>query len=527
MLADPSDAEREVLGAIRYQPNDVVLHTDRSLLPAAPARLGELELPPAGRARGPDDRDLPHEPPPDARRRPRVLRDAQPLRRRGPGHGDPQPALRPPGLHVRGARRPGALGRGERAAAAPTTAAPTGATASTRTAWSRRCGCASASERCSHERKCAVRGLDPPPPPRAGGPRVPLPDLPQLPRPGRAARGARPRPALVGPPARRRPGSGGSDFMGDRRGAAPAGGARRRGGADGPAARRARCGCSRACAPSGTCSTRSASTTASTAAGEQVEALAAEVTNTPWGERHVYACDGLRRTLREALPRVALPWHGRRLPAARKRAGRAPPGARGQHGARARASSTPRSRSSAASSAPGAALPLPAPVGARGGRHLRPGRPPEAEGSPLPPPPGAMIARAAHRRGARPHARRAARGGGGRAHGARSARPATSLEGDDPGALAPLLDGAAARQRRAGPVLRGRRVGSCDDLVSLVRIGAREMPRLDRLRRPFVPAAQRASRRIPLNTRSARARARGRPLRPRQRPVRALPRRRP
>jgi uncharacterized protein len=33
LLADPSDAEREVLGAIRYQRNDVVLHTDTSLLP--------------------------------------------------------------------------------------------------------------------------------------------------------------------------------------------------------------------------------------------------------------------------------------------------------------------------------------------------------------------------------------------------------------------------------------------------------------------------------------------------------------
>ena len=33
MLAEPSAAEHEVLGAIRYQPNDVVLHTDRSLLP--------------------------------------------------------------------------------------------------------------------------------------------------------------------------------------------------------------------------------------------------------------------------------------------------------------------------------------------------------------------------------------------------------------------------------------------------------------------------------------------------------------
>lgn len=33
LLADPSDAEREVLGAIPYQPNDVVLHTDASILP--------------------------------------------------------------------------------------------------------------------------------------------------------------------------------------------------------------------------------------------------------------------------------------------------------------------------------------------------------------------------------------------------------------------------------------------------------------------------------------------------------------
>jgi uncharacterized protein len=36
MLEDPSEAERDVLGAIRYQPNDVVLHTDHSLLPRRP-----------------------------------------------------------------------------------------------------------------------------------------------------------------------------------------------------------------------------------------------------------------------------------------------------------------------------------------------------------------------------------------------------------------------------------------------------------------------------------------------------------
>jgi predicted NAD/FAD-binding protein len=33
ILRDPSDREREILSAIPYQPNDVVLHTDRSLLP--------------------------------------------------------------------------------------------------------------------------------------------------------------------------------------------------------------------------------------------------------------------------------------------------------------------------------------------------------------------------------------------------------------------------------------------------------------------------------------------------------------
>lgn len=33
LLAEPSDAERAVLGAIHYQPNDAVLHTDEALLP--------------------------------------------------------------------------------------------------------------------------------------------------------------------------------------------------------------------------------------------------------------------------------------------------------------------------------------------------------------------------------------------------------------------------------------------------------------------------------------------------------------
>ncbi len=36
LLADPSDAEREILASFPYQPNEVVLHTDTRLLPRAP-----------------------------------------------------------------------------------------------------------------------------------------------------------------------------------------------------------------------------------------------------------------------------------------------------------------------------------------------------------------------------------------------------------------------------------------------------------------------------------------------------------
>jgi predicted NAD/FAD-binding protein len=36
MLADPSPTEREILGAMRYQSNDVVLHTDTRCLPRRP-----------------------------------------------------------------------------------------------------------------------------------------------------------------------------------------------------------------------------------------------------------------------------------------------------------------------------------------------------------------------------------------------------------------------------------------------------------------------------------------------------------
>ena len=58
--------------------------------PAAtpPPRLGVVELPPRPRGRRADDDQLPHEPPPVARRRARAAADAQPRRADRPGDGD-------------------------------------------------------------------------------------------------------------------------------------------------------------------------------------------------------------------------------------------------------------------------------------------------------------------------------------------------------------------------------------------------------------------------------------------------------
>ena len=51
MLEDPSPAEREILGAFPYAPNEVLLHTDESLLPRSSAGTRGVELPPAPRPR--------------------------------------------------------------------------------------------------------------------------------------------------------------------------------------------------------------------------------------------------------------------------------------------------------------------------------------------------------------------------------------------------------------------------------------------------------------------------------------------
>ena len=145
LLADPSEAEREILGAIPYQRNEAVLHTDASLMPRRRAAWSSwnfhlAEQPPAAH-----HRHLLDEPPAAAAGRAPVLPHAQPRRGDRPGEGAAPLHLRPPRLHRRRAspRRP-ATPRSA-ACAAPTTAAPTGAGASTRTASSAPCGPASGS----------------------------------------------------------------------------------------------------------------------------------------------------------------------------------------------------------------------------------------------------------------------------------------------------------------------------------------------------------------------------------------------
>ena len=49
MLDRPTAAERDVLGAVAYQPNQAVLHTDTSRDATPPRRMGLLERPPGAR----------------------------------------------------------------------------------------------------------------------------------------------------------------------------------------------------------------------------------------------------------------------------------------------------------------------------------------------------------------------------------------------------------------------------------------------------------------------------------------------
>ena len=131
----------------------------------------------------------------------------------------------------------------------------------------------------------ALRGLGPPPPPRPGRARVPLPDLHGLPRPRRAPGGPRPAAGLVGaaPGARlvsalrppRRPGAGRS----------PSASATGSPSETGDAARAGRCGMLTNLRYFGHCfNPVTLLLLLRRPMASSVEAVLADVTNTPWGE---------------------------------------------------------------------------------------------------------------------------------------------------------------------------------------------------------------------------------------------------
>ena len=147
LLADPSPAEAELLGAIPYQPNDVVLHTDASLLPRRRRAWASWNF---------HLQDEPAERTTVTYHMNRLQSlDAEQefcvtLNRReaiDPAQVIESARVRPPRVH---ARRPGgaaALAPRSAACAARTTAARTGATASTRTGCRAPCASARASGR--------------------------------------------------------------------------------------------------------------------------------------------------------------------------------------------------------------------------------------------------------------------------------------------------------------------------------------------------------------------------------------------
>ena len=87
MLADPSEPEREILGAIPYQRNEAVLHTDTSLLPRRRAAWSSWNFHLAERPPRAQHRHLLDEQPAAAARRARVSGHAQPRRGDRPGEG--------------------------------------------------------------------------------------------------------------------------------------------------------------------------------------------------------------------------------------------------------------------------------------------------------------------------------------------------------------------------------------------------------------------------------------------------------
>ncbi len=77
LLSEPSDRERELLGAIPYQPNEAVLHTDRSLLPRRRRAWASWNYHLGSERRGRSTVTYHMNTPAVPARRPCVLRDAQ------------------------------------------------------------------------------------------------------------------------------------------------------------------------------------------------------------------------------------------------------------------------------------------------------------------------------------------------------------------------------------------------------------------------------------------------------------------
>ena len=107
VLVDADALERQLLGAIPYQANEAVLHTDVRMLPLSASGVGQLELPPARGADRKADCDLPHESAPVPTCQPGALRHPEPYVGHRSGVGDPLLCLRPPDLHARGIFGPG------------------------------------------------------------------------------------------------------------------------------------------------------------------------------------------------------------------------------------------------------------------------------------------------------------------------------------------------------------------------------------------------------------------------------------
>ena len=221
---------REVLGAMRLPAKRRRAAHRRADDAPAPAGMGELELPPRGRADGPHDRDLPHESPAVARRRPGVPGHAQPQRARSiprkvlGSYDYAHPVITRdsvaaqerwdevsrPGPHPL-LRRLLALGlsrgrRLERAARVPRRRRRSPRRPRARGAGARRM-----------TRSALYRGWVSHSPPGAGRALLPLPGADGAARPRRAAGGARPPSAVVGAEGRLRCASARSDHLGDPR----------------------------------------------------------------------------------------------------------------------------------------------------------------------------------------------------------------------------------------------------------------------------------------------------------------------